>query len=940
MNEILIPTAYFISGISALAFVNHTLVALRNRKEILHFMFGAMCLFASIFAPTNISVLKTDSALESVINFKFSYPFFALFLICMLWFIALYTNKRPLPFLVGLSALYILSMIVNLVQPYGLQFSDFIGIKSVSLPWGESYVITEGHISPWFKLAVATFLAHVSYMFYAMGCVLRQNPNQQNISMFLALFFFAATTIEGVLARAQVIQFLPMGYVGILGFVLVMSLILNKEYSDQRRTAEIAIQEREVWYRGLFEFSSDPVGILSNGRFVDCNQAMIQALGYENKHTFLTHRLEPADISPPFQPDGQASRDKGRQVLKNTLDRGVHRFEWLHQRIDNSVFWVEITLTGLLLKGESVVLSTWRDISERKQVEKELTVYREQLEDLVNQKTLELSQARDTAEAANRAKSAFLAIMSHEIRTPMNGVIGMLEVLMQSALNPDQLRMAKVIMDSAQTQLIFLNDILDFSKIGAGKMQLNTEPFQLESVIESICELMDKSAQANNVSLSMFIDPLLPQTLLGDCLRLRQILNNLIHNAIKFSSALPHAGKVSIRAELGKVDQGCVWVRFSVQDNGIGISQTEHSRLFQQFEQANLSTSKLYGGTGLGLVITNSLIELMGGDITLESTARQGSLFTVNLPFAIANTDEQSDADTFSVAGLICSIISKTTESAINIARQLSHADAHVECFGDANDINIYPIPAEQIWIWISDQMDTPNLDQLNQATIRYQQAISQTSNIRHLLINQGNRRKSRIISKNVVQIDGNLLTRRCLLKVLTDMRAVNKTKELQTFAIPVALDETSRQNQAENSSHQGRILVAEDNQVNQIVIKEQLKLLGLYADIFKDGFEALRAWRNNNYALIVTDIDMPNMNGYQLTAAIRNEEKSKGIEPIKIIALTAMVLKAHEYENYQSMGIDEYLIKPTSLAELSLIMTKYLPQFKNAHVDIPPETN
>jgi CheY-like chemotaxis protein len=171
-------------------------------------------------------------------------------------------------------------------------------------------------------------------------------------------------------------------------------------------------------------------------------------------------------------------------------------------------------------------------------------------------------------------------------------------------------------------------------------------------------------------------------------------------------------------------------------------------------------------------------------------------------------------------------------------------------------------------------------------------------------------------------------------------MRAVNKTKELQTFAIPVALDETSRQNQAENSSHQGRILVAEDNQVNQIVIKEQLKLLGLYADIFKDGFEALRAWRNNNYALIVTDIDMPNMNGYQLTAAIRNEEKSKGIEPIKIIALTAMVLKAHEYENYQSMGIDEYLIKPTSLAELSLIMTKYLPQFKNAHVDIPPETN
>lgn len=791
MIEVLIPTSYIIAGISGLAFVNHLQVGLRNPKEVKHFLFAAMCLTAAVFAPTNIHVLVADSALQSASAFKLSYPFFAVFLLCMLWFIAVYTHKRPLPLLLGISSAYLLSIVVNELQPYGLQFSALIGIKKNLLPWGESYTLTQGQPTVWFRLTVLTFLVQVGYMFYAMAGFIRHQPNRQHVSMLFALVFFVAATIEGVLARAQLIQFLPMGYFGVLGFILVMSLILNEEYSDQRQTAEIALKDREAWFRSLFEFSSDPIGILKDDRFIDCNQAMLRMLGYDDKSVFLNSR--PEDISPRYQPDGAPSLTKSRQALQKTLNEGSYRFEWVHRRLDGMDFWVEITLTMLLLKGEPVVHCAWRDISERKQTEQELTEYRGQLETLVINRTSELLEAKETAEAANRAKSAFLAVMSHEIRTPMNGVIGMLEVLLHTELNPDQLRMAHVIMDSAQTQLTFLNDILDFSKVEAGKMYLTKAPFQLESSLQNVYELMEKAAHAKKVALTLFVDPKLPATVVGDRLRLRQILINLIHNAIKFSSGLTHQGQVKIRAELMFYLQGQVWVRFIVSDNGIGISESVQSRLFQQFEQADISTSNIYGGTGLGLVITQSLAELMNGKVVVQSAEGQGSVFSVDLPFGIAD---------------------------------------------EAYHSLLSPAAGGYLGHQLNDYCDH---------------------------------------SSDV-----------CLERL---------------------------------------ILVAEDNQVNQAVIREQFRLLGLSADLVNDGSKAWTAWLTHDYALVLTDIDMPHMDGYQLAAAIRQHEATTNRHTL-IIALTAMAVKEDETEHLHASDLfDDYLIKPASLPQLKLAVEKWLPQ-------------
>lgn len=815
MIEVLTPTAYIISGISGLAFVNHLQVGLRNPKEIKHFLFAAMCLAATVFAPANISVLVAESALQSVQAFKLSYPFFALFLIFMLWFIAVYTHKRPLPLLVGISSLYLLSIAVNYLQPYGLQFDEISGIKKTELPWGETYVITEGLPTVWFKLAVLTFLVQLGYMVYALGCLIQNHRSKQNIRMLLALIFFAAATIEGVLARAQLIQFLPMGYFGVLGFILVMSLILNEEYSDQHKAAEIALKDREAWFRSLFEFSSDPVGILKAGKFIDCNLAMLKALGYDDKGAFLN--AHPADISPVYQPDGESSLSKSVRAIEKALSQGSYRFEWMHRRVDGTNFWVEITLTSLLFKGDSVIHCTWRDISERKQAEKELNAYRGQLEALVLQRTSEYVEAKETAEAATRAKSAFLAIMSHEIRTPMNGVIGMLEVLLHTELNPDQLRMAHVMMDSAQTQLTFLNDILDFSKIEAGKMRLNSEPFQLRSTLASICELMDKTAQAKKVKLTLFVDPKLPRVILGDSLRLRQILINLIHNAIKFSSGLAHEGEVAVRAELSNFGQEQARVRFTVSDNGIGICESVQSRLFQQFEQADIGTSNMYGGTGLGLVITHSLTELMNGSIDLKSAVGQGSVFTVDLPFLIAM--EQPDTES-AQSGCLVGDDATLSQHASSIDKLDNSESEHVSFDG------------------ISDCLISPE----------------------------------------------DLVRKRL-------------------------------------------ILVAEDNQVNQAVIREQFKLLGLGVDIVKDGCEALTAWLEHEYALVLTDIDMPNMDGYQLATAIRQQEASSSRYRTTIIALTAMALKDDATNDFKAMGLDDYLIKPASLQQLKQALEKWLPQ-------------
>ncbi len=563
------------------------------------------------------------------------------------------------------------------------------------------------------------------------------------------------------------------------------------------------------------------------------------------------------------------------------------------------------------------------DITDRKASEFELERNRENLEEMIEARTAELVIAKDQAEAANRAKSGFLANMSHEIRTPMNGVIGMIDVLLQTSLTPEQYKIAQIIHDSAYAQLAILSDILDFSKIEAGKMLAVPEAFMLEAVVESVCLMLDPMAQSKKVDLKVFVDPKIPQLLLGDAQRLRQILTNLSNNAIKFSSGLPHKGEVNVRAQMLRIDSRQVWIAFVIRDNGIGISEAAQSKLFQRFEQADTSTTRIYGGTGLGLVICNRLAEILGGEIKLQSSPEHGSEFTVNLPFEIPA--EQPETLPSAVVDIPCLIIGPHTGLTQDIGLHLIDAGAQVTYIEDIEAVKLLPPPAEALWIWVFDLFGTPALDDMLNAAQTYKQTIANDIAIQHLAIGRGRRRKARLLAENVAQIDGNLLTRQSILRAVTMIagRAFPESSAHYT-----ATEATNRVKVTREHAVNKRqlILVAEDNEVNQNVIREQLNLLGFYADIVGDGREALTRWLVEDYALVLTDLHMPHLDGYQLTTAIRNEEAKTDSQRTPIIALTAVAMKG-EAENCIALGMDDYLSKPTPLAELSTMMQKWLPQ-------------
>jgi len=586
---------------------------------------------------------------------------------------------------------------------------------------------------------------------------------------------------------------------------------------------------------------------------------------------------------------------------------------------NGEIIALELSVSEYYVQGYRYFTGILRDIRERKRI------------------MADLEQARLNAEQANRAKSNFLAAMSHEIRTPMNGVIGMIDVLQQSSLDNAQTKMANVIHDSAFALLAVIDDILDFSKIEAGKLNIESVPMNIDTLVEGVCETLNHMALKKDVELTLFVDPALHSDVLGDPVRVRQILINLANNAIKFSCGQGRQARVSVRVtQKPTARPGEQVIDFCVTDNGIGIDDATQARLFSPFTQADSTTTRTFGGTGLGLAISRQLANMMHGEISVRSAPDKGAEFTVRLPFAILSADADTERPPALLAGLSCLVVGDAQTIASDLVRYLAHDGAQVTRVDDTDAaqrwIGQRPAGQNVVIVDIVSRTTSPPEELLVAAHAR------PDLEVRFVVIGRGRRRGCRLEADGDISVDANIMSRRTFLKAVA--LAAGKVVDQSLLAppdwaktTPIVLTPMSR----EEARRAGRlILIAEDNAINQKVIQHQLTLLGQTADMADNGSEALARWQSGDYAILITDLHMPKMDGYALTEAIRAAESVQSpARRIPIIAFTANALK-EEPERCRSVGMDDYLSKPVQLTTLKAMLEKWLPAVAEAAPDLP----
>ena len=670
------------------------------------------------------------------------------------------------------------------------------------------------------------------------------------------------------------------------------ALVLVRDVSA-RKTAELQLDR-------FFNLALDMLCIASNdGYFTRVNPAFCSALGWTAEE--LTKRPFMELVHPEDRP---ATESELEQLVHGqpTLD-----FDNRYRCRDGS--WKWLSWRAQPVAHEGLIYCAARDVTESK--------HAEAARDRLN---TELIAARREAEQASLAKSQFLATMSHEIRTPMNGVIGMVDVLHQTSLRGYQVEMVDLIRDSAYSLLAIIDDILDFSKIEAGKFELSIEPMDVAAVVKATCGMLEHMAARKGVALTLYVDPEIPPALLGDAVRLRQVLVNLGSNAIKFSSGGERQGRVSLRASLTEAFADGVRIEFRVTDNGIGMSDTIIGRLFTPFAQADASTTRRFGGTGLGLTIARHLVGLMGGEIAVTSEPGQGSTFRVSIPLERSTEAPAPSGPDSDVAGLSCIVIGGSDGIADDIATYLSYGGADVSRATTLAEAAVKVAGrGRERFIWVIDaENQMPASDELRAVA----SGAREQAEDRFVVIGRGQRRRPRSDTPDVVTLDANAMTRRTFIQAVAIAAG---REELDRTVIQAGRGEQEfRAPERTQAARTGRlILVAEDNETNQQVIQRQLAMLGFAADLASDGREALMRWESGLYALVLTDLHMPHMDGYDLARAIRLGESGRARTPI--VALTANALRG-EADRCRAAGMDDYLSKPAPLRQLQAVLEKWLP--------------
>jgi PAS domain S-box-containing protein len=674
--------------------------------------------------------------------------------------------------------------------------------------------------------------------------------------------------------------------------------VLLEAFMDiaELKAKENRLKESEKRYRTIMETCADPFIVYDQiGRVTYLNPAFTETFGWRLDEV-LGKRID-------FVPDNTAEQETQNAIRRVLKEGTTVRFE--SQRLTKDGRMLDVRIAGARLQDENGdfegIVVNLHDITRQK---KALT---------------EMEYAQKAAEDANRAKSEFLANMSHEIRTPMNGVVGMTRLLLGTDLTEEQRDYTKTIQNSGDALMFIINDILDYSKIEAGKLDLETIDFDLRVTIDDITDLVSIKAINKDIEYVAMVSPEVQSHLRGDPMRLRQIVINLLNNAIKFTKI----GEVSLKVTIESEGQKYVTLRFSVKDTGIGIPKDRIDCLFESFSQVDSSTTRKYGGTGLGLSISKKLAELMDGKIGVNSREGEGSefWFTAVLQKQPENNKRKIIVPE-TVTGKRVLIVDDNATNRFVLHEQLKSWGCRIEKASDGfqalDRLRDAMVDNDPFEIAILDmQMPVMDGETLGKAIVM-DRRINNTLLV--MMTSMGQRGDAKRLEKLGFSA---YLTKPVKMSKLHDClttitgtghKAMKHRQE--TIVTKYSLEEYKKQ--------KVRILLAEDNLVNQKVAVKFIGKLGYNVDVVSNGKEAVAVLSKEKYDVVFMDCQMPEMDGYEATAEIRNAT-SPTIDPqVPIIAMTANAMKG-DREKCLAAGMDDYLAKPIKSQELNDILEKWL---------------